>query len=110
MVGGSSAPKSSGVAVGDGRVKAGKVGVDVGVGVRVWTLLDGEVGVRDGWMMMIGGVGDGRMMMKPVVGVGSWRTGAGGREARRGSARSARAGTQSLRFKVRPPKPAVPLA
>jgi len=57
-------------------VKLGSVGVTVdvggvvGVGVRVWTLLEGDVGVRDGRMTMTGLVDVGRMMMKPIVGVG----------------------------------------
>jgi hypothetical protein len=48
IVGGSSAPKSSGVGVGEGSVKTSWVGVAVGVGVRVWTLLEGWVDVREG--------------------------------------------------------------
>jgi len=46
------------------------IGGVVGVGVRVWTLLEGDVGVRDGRMTMTGFVDVGRMMMKPIVGVG----------------------------------------
>jgi hypothetical protein len=46
-----------------GKVKEGNVGVALGVGVRVCTPLDGEVGVREGWMIKTGGVGEGKRMM-----------------------------------------------
>jgi hypothetical protein len=72
IVGGISAPTSSGVGVREGTVKIGSVGVAVGLGVHVCTPLDGCVGVRDGWTCRPNGVllAVGSTKMNPNVGVG----------------------------------------